>query len=208
MFQALIDQAQELIQRLYACAEKGRNEVALAVTIRYSEYEAWDTMARGIIGVAFGDDTTEMLRWRALAERRAALLGDARRNDVKRGEFLGLIDYFNLAIGMLHEFDATYQHDMSMTSLASQPAVEVQTVNGAQQSAPLARQAYAQEPHLSAPADDPWQVTLTLDEEIYNWLADSAAAREQKRTAAHADVVRLATAIIERVAAQTQRAAR
>lgn len=208
MFQALIDQAQELIQRLYACAEKGRNDVPLAVTIRYSEYEAWDTSARGIIGVAFGADTAEMLRWRALAERRAALLGEARRNDVKRGEFLGLIDYFQLAIGMLREFDAAYQHDMSMTSMASQAAVEVQTVNGAQQFGAPISQHHAQEPHLAAPAADPWQITLTLNEEIYNWLADSAAAREQKRTAGHADVVRLATAIIERVAAQTQRVAR
>src|SRR5215216_2849011 len=97
MFQALIDQAYDMVQRLYACAEKGRNDVPLAVTIRYSEYEAWDTAAYGILSTVFGPDAAEISRWRSLADRRATLLGEARRSDVKRGEFFGLIDYFNLA---------------------------------------------------------------------------------------------------------------
>src|SRR6266508_4381965 len=117
MFQALIDQAHAMIQRLYACAEKGRNDVPLAVTIRYSEYEAWETTAYGIVRTVFGPDNAEVSRWRALADRRAMLLGEARRSDVKRGEFFGLIDYFNLAIGVLREYDAAYQCELNSTNL-------------------------------------------------------------------------------------------
>ena len=205
MFQAIIDQANDLIQRLYTCAEKGRNDVPLGVAPRYSEYEAWGTAAHRLVVLAFGEDTSELARWVALGERRASLLGEARRADVKRGEFFGLIDYFNLAIGLLHEFEATYQHDMAMANTPAQ--------NGAEPAEPSHANGYAQLPLAqarmpeppAAPPPDPWSITIALNEGLYRWLAEMAAAREQMPTVDNAAVARLATTIIERVATQTQR---
>jgi hypothetical protein len=211
MFQAMIEQAHGLIERLYACAEKGRNDVPLAVSIRYSEYEAWGTAAHRLVTLAFGQDTDELARWVALGERRATLLGEARRADVKRGEFFGLIDYFNLAIGMLHEFEATYQHDLAMASAAPPAAeapAEYATPNGHEQAPQPLAVVSAPPPAPAAapdPPPDPWSVTVALNERLYGWLAELAALRDQTPTADKAAIARLITTILERVATQTQR---
>jgi hypothetical protein len=49
MFQPLIDQGRDMIRRLYASAEQGRDAAPEASKIRPSELEAWDSAARGII---------------------------------------------------------------------------------------------------------------------------------------------------------------
>ena len=220
MFQALIDQAYDMIQRLYACAEKGRNEVALAVTIRYSEYEAWETAAYGILKTVFGPDAAEVARWRSLADRRAMLLGEARRSDVKRGEFFGLIDYFNLAIGALREYDAIYQHERSSAALAAQQAAEppadlvpVPAHERLQQPAHEDEAEESQdefdEPEVvRRVAEDRWDVIISLNNHSYEWLVEMAAAREPARTADGDAVARLASAIIERVVAQQMQRSR
>lgn len=217
MFQALIDQAYDMIQRLYACAEKGRNEVPLAVTIRYSEYEAWETAAYGILGTAFGLDAPEISRWRSLAERRSALLGEARRSDVKRGEFFGLIDYFNLAIGALREYDAAYEHERSSAALAVQPnsatSTELAPIPAherlhqptAEEQFEESQEQFGEPEVVRRAAEDRWDVIVALNDGVYSWLHEMAAAREPTKTADGAAVARLAAVIIERVAAQTQR---
>jgi hypothetical protein len=206
-----------MIERLYACAEKGRNDVPLAVTIRYSEYEAWETAAYGILGTVFGPDAPEISRWRSLAERRATLLGEARRSDVKRGEFFGLIDYFNLAVGALREFDAAYEYERSTAAPAAQQSPQTSTELApmpahSRLQQPLAEERFgesqdeAEEPAVvRRVAEDRWDVIVPLSDGVYNWLHEMAAAREPARTADGAAVARLAAAIIERVAAQTQR---
>jgi hypothetical protein len=217
MFQALIDQAYDMIQRLYACAEKGRNEVPLAVTIRYSEYEAWETTAYGILKTVFGPDAAEISRWRSLADRRAMLLGEARRSDVKRGEFFGLIDYFNLAIGVLREYDAVYQHERSSAALAAHqageppsdlapiPAHERLQQPTAEEQIEESQDQFDEPEVVRRAAEDRWDVIVGLNNDVYNWLHEMAAAREPTKTADGAAVARLAAAIIERVAAQMQR---
>jgi hypothetical protein len=123
MFQSLIDQARDMIRRLHACAEQGRDAVPEAMKIRLSELEAWENATQGILNLAFGMKTIEMSRWHALAARRAALVGEARRKDIKRGEYFGLIDYFHLATGLLLEFDAAYQRKLAATAPAAQEAM-------------------------------------------------------------------------------------
>lgn len=210
MFQVLIGQAQDMIQRLYACAEKGRNDVPLAVTIRYSEYEAWETAAYGIVSTVFGPDTAEVSRWRTLADRRAMLLGEARRSDVKRGEFFGLIDYFNLAIGVLREYDAAYQYELSSANLAAREPTDTPAdlapMPAHEQLQQPANQDEFEEPELVRRVDeDRWEVVISVDKNSYDWLVEMAAAREPAKTADGAAVARLAATIIERVATQTQR---
>jgi len=217
MFQALIDQANDMIQRLYACAEKGRNDVPLAVTIRYSEYEAWDTAAYGILRSVFGPDAAEISRWRSLSDRRASLLGEARRSDVKRGEFFGLIDYFNLAIGLLREYDAAYQLERNSTNLAAGQAAEPTTELAPMPAHEQLRQPASQEPpdeshdEFDEPelvrrvAEDRWDMIIALNNRSYDWLVEMAAAREPTKIADSAAVARFAAAIIERVATQMQR---
>jgi hypothetical protein len=217
MFQALIDQAHDMIQRLYACAEKGRNDVPLSVTIRYSEYEAWETAAYGIVSTVFGRDAAEVSRWRSLADRRAMLLGEARRSDMKRGEFFGLIDYFNLAIGVLREYDAAYQHERNSAN-----AVDQQTTDTPADLAPMPAREQLQQPasqdqfeeseeQFDKPelvrrvAEDRWDMIISLSNTSYNWLVEMAAAREPTKTADSAAVARFAAAVIERVATQLQR---
>ena len=222
MFQALIDQAHDMIQRLYACAEKGRSEVPLGVAIRYSEFEAWETTASGIINTVFGAGSGEVARWRALTERRTVLLVEARRSDLKRGEFFGLIDYFNLAAGVLREYEAFYQHDQAAAqATASAPAETPASApaNGSADLAPLHTYEPSIRPASSAPAsvaepdpppiarrvgDDQWDVTISMSNQMYTWLSNMAALRD--RTAADGSAVaRLVTTIIERVVSQTQR---
>src|SRR6266511_1175791 len=173
MFQALIDQAHAMIQRLYACAEKGRNDVPLA-------------------------------------DRRAMLLGEARRSDVKRGEFFGLIDYFNLAIGVLREYDAAYQCELNSTNLpAREPTdapADLAPMPAHEQLQQPASQDQFDEPEVVRRVDqDRWEVVISVDNNSYDWLFEMAAVREPTKTADGAAVARLAATIIERVAAQTQR---
>jgi hypothetical protein len=217
MFQALIDQAHDMIQRLYTCAEKGRNDVPLAITIRYSEYEAWETAAYGIVSTVFGRDAAEVSRWRSLADRRAMLLGEARRNDVKRGEFFGLIDYFNLAIGTLREYDAAYQHQRSSANveaqqtaetpadLARMPANEQLQQPASQDQFDESEEQFEEPEVLRRVAEDRWDVIISLSNASYDWLVEMAAAREPSKTADSPAVARFAAAIIERVATQMQR---
>jgi hypothetical protein len=217
MFQALIDQANDMIQRLYACAEKGQNDVPLDVTIRYSEYEAWETAAYGMLRTVFGPDAAEISRWRSLADRRATLLGEARRSDVKRGEFFGLIDYFNLAIGVLREYDAAYDHERSSAALPAQQATETPTdlattpareqlQQPASQVQPDESQDQFGEPEVvRRVAKDRWDMIISLSNHSYDWLVEMAAAREPTKTADSAAVARFAAAVIERIATQMQR---
>ena len=218
MFQALIDQAHDMVNRLYACAEKGRTEVPLAVAIRYSEFEAWETTAFGIINTVFGSESTEVARWRALAERRSMLLVEARRSDLKRGEFFGLIDYFNLAAGVLREYEAAYQHDM-IAAPASPPVETVTTVavNGTTDLASVPApeptfhasnshdREFREPPVVRQVADDQWNVIVSVNDDVYTWLSEMAALRDRTSSADGSAVARLATTIIERVAMQTQR---
>ena len=223
MFQALIDQAHDMIERLYACAEKGRSEVPLAVAIRYSEFEAWETTAFGIINTIFGPDSAEVARWRALTDRRSMLLVEARRNDLKRGEFFGLIDYFNLAAGVLREYEAVYQHDKAAQASAS-TAADTQTSvssNGSANLAPLhtqelphqpvhanpsaAQEKIAEPPIARRVAANQWDVVVSVNNDVYSWLSDMAALRDRATPTDGSAVARLMTTIIERVVLQTQR---
>src|SRR6185295_10954650 len=95
-----------------------------AVKLRLSELEAWETATQAIVHFAFGADTAEAARWHALAQRRAALVGEAVRKDMKRGEYFGLIDYFHLAIGVLTEFEAKYRHQLDAAAVISRRTPE------------------------------------------------------------------------------------
>src|SRR4051812_24683477 len=107
MFHSLFEQEGSIIQRLKPSAKKAVDSVPDATKVRPSELEAWDTAAHAIVALLFGANSAAWVRWRALAERRGGLVGDARRRDIKRGDYFGLIDYFNLAIGALLEFEAS-----------------------------------------------------------------------------------------------------
>jgi hypothetical protein len=209
MFQALIEQAHSIIQRLHTSAEQGLDKVPEATKVRPSELEAWDAAAYAIVGLLFGPNSAAWSRWRGLAERRGALVGEARRRDIKRGDYFGLIDYFHLAIGALLEFEASYQHRRAApaqaqaspsTALALQPAP-------APLSQPAAQQPSEPEPLVRA-TDDGWELTLGLTDDAYDWLRGVVAAREPARAGDSAAIVELAATIIERVARNTQREAR
>jgi hypothetical protein len=193
MFQPLIDQGRDMIRRLYASAEQGRDAAPEASKIRPSELEAWDSAARGIIRTLFGADAAELAWWQALAERRAALVGEAMRKDIKRGEYLGLIDFFHLAIGVLLEFEAKYQHRLAAPNAAPAPVAAAL----ADQLAPP-----AQAP--AARAANGWELTIELTGDTYHWLADAAAAREPADDEDEDAAARLAATIIERVAANSR----
>jgi hypothetical protein len=212
MFQSLIEQAHSIIQRLHASAEHGLEKVPEATKVRPSELEAWDAAAHAIVALLFGANSAAWSRWRALAERRGALVGEARRRDIKRGDYFGLIDYFHLAIGALLEFEASYQHKRTSpapaeaspsTALALQPAQPEQ--------APLSQPA-VQQPPEPLPAvratDDGWELTLGLTDDAYDWLRSVVATRDPARAGDSAAIVELASTIIERVARNTQRETR
>src|SRR5215213_8372713 len=135
MFQSLIEQARSIIQRLHASAELGVDKVPEATKVRPSELEAWDAAAHAIVALLFGTNSAAWLRWGALAERRGVLVGDARRRDVKRGDYFGLIDYFNLAIGALLEFEASYQHKRPASN-GTQPGTTLALPPGQPEQAP------------------------------------------------------------------------
>src|SRR5436190_521183 len=90
------------------------------------------TELRGLLGLL----PIACVRWRALAERRGGLVGDARRRDIKRGDYFGLIDYFNLAIGALLEFEASYQHKRPAPN-GAQPNATLALPPGQPDQAPL-----------------------------------------------------------------------
>jgi hypothetical protein len=221
MFEALIDQARSIIQRLHASAEQGLDKVPETTKVRPSELEAWDAAAHAIVALLFGASSAAWVRWRALAERRGVLVGEARRRDIKRGDYYGLIDYFHLAIGALLEFEASYQHRRASpapaeaspsTALALQAAPPAPAPAPAQpEPAPVA-QANGRPPPEPRPlvraTEDGWELTLGLTDDAYEWLRGVVAAREPARTGDSAAIVELAATIIERVARNTQRETR
>lgn len=211
MFQPLIDQARDMIQRLHASAEKGRDNVPSAVAMRYSEFEAWETAARGIVDLAFGHAPDAIERWYALADRRNTLMSEAMLKDVKRGEYYGMIDYFHLAIGLLLEFEAAYHHGAS-GPIPAAPApgagtrVEQLPPDAHEQVVQVPRPSpQASQPRVARTADDSWDVTISLGAATYNWLTEVATAREPAGVADGAAIARLAATIVERVATHTQR---
>src|SRR5215213_4001982 len=159
MFQSLIEQARSIIQRLYASAEQALDSVPDATKVRPSELEAWDTAAHAIVALLFGANSAAWVRWRALAERRGGLVGDARRRDIKRGDYFGLIDYFNLAIGALLEFEASYQHKRPVSN-GTQPSAALALPPGQPEQVPLSSPV-AQPP--AAPPEPPPLVRTTDD---------------------------------------------
>lgn len=220
MFEALIEQARSIIQRLHASAELGADKVPEASRVRPSELEAWDVAAHAIVALAFGANSAAWLRWRGLAERRGVLVGEARRRDIKRGDYYGLIDYFHLATGVLLEFEASYQHRRatptpaepnSGTALAlrSAPPEPASGPIGSPNGQPIAGPASAgAPPPLVRATDDGWELTLPLSDEAYDWLRAVVASREPARTGDSAAIVELAAMIIERVARNTLRETR
>ena len=212
MFQSLIDQARSIIQRLYASAEQAPEKVPDAAKVRPSELEAWDAAAHAIVAMLFGANSAAWVRWRALAERRAGLVGDARRRDIKRGDYFGLIDYFNLAIGALLEFEASYQHRRATPAPAEpSPSAALALQPARPEQAPLS-QPNGQQPSEPQPlvraTDEGWELMLALSDDAYDWLRSVVAAREPGRSGDSAAIVELAATIIERVARNTQRETR
>lgn len=216
MFEALIEQARSIIQRLHTSAELGVDKVPEPTKVRPSELEAWDAAAHAIVALLFGANSAAWLRWRALAERRGALVGEARRRDIKRGDYYGLIDYFHLAIGALLEFEASYQQRRSAPAPAEVPSGALALRPGQPEpaSSPHNGQQHAAPPAAAAPAplvratDDGWELTLDLSDEAYEWLRAVVASRDPARTGDSTAIVELAATIIERVARNTQREAR
>jgi hypothetical protein len=194
MFEALIEQARDMIQRLHASAEQGRDAVSELVKVRYSELEAWDAATQGTVTLVFGANTAELSQWQALIERRGALVGEAMQKDIKRGEYFGLIDYFHLAIGLLLEFEAKYQYQLASPYLDSLRAAAGLT----------GQLAPPDQAHLASPADDRWQLTISISRETYHWLDQVAISRELGRADQGNAAERLAAIIIERVASKTR----
>jgi hypothetical protein len=205
MFQSLIEQARSIIHRLHASAELGVDKVPEATKVRPSELEAWDTAAHAIVALLFGANSAAWSRWRALAERRGGLVGDARRRDIKRGDYFGLIDYFHLAIGALLEFEASYQQRSAAPAEANPSTLALPTAKI--EPAP-ASQPQPDPPLLVRTTDDGWELRLALTDEAYDWLRGVVAAREPARTGDSAAIVELAATIIERVARNTKRETR
>jgi hypothetical protein len=212
MFQSLIEQARSIIQRLHASAEIGVDKVPEATKVRPSELEAWDAAAHAIVALLFGANSAAWSRWRALAERRGVLVGDARRRDIKRGDYFGLIDYFHLAIGTLLEFEASYQHRRASPAPAeASPSTTLVLPPAKPKPAPRSQpvsQPQPEPPPLVRTTDDGWELTLALTDEAYDWLRGVVATREPARTGDSAAIVELAATIIERVARNTQRETR
>ncbi len=211
MFQSLIEQARSFIQRLHASAELGVDQVPEATKVRPSELEAWDTAAHAIVALLFGANSAAWARWRALAEQRGGLVGDARRRDIKRGDYFGLIDYFHLAIGALLEFEASYQHKRASPAPAeAHPSAALALPPAQPEQAPFSQpvsQPQPEPPPLVRTIDDGWELRLALTDEAYDWLCGVVATREPAHTGDSAAIVKLAATIIERVA-RNQREAR
>jgi len=206
MFQSLIDQAHSIIQRLHASAELGLEQVPEASKVRPSELEAWDAATHAIVALLFGANSAAWLRWRALAERRGVLIGEAGRRDIKRGDYFGLIDYFHLAIGALREFEASYQYQRAAPGPeAATPSTTLALPPAPPPPSPPVSQPPPEPVSLVRTTDDGWELTLALSDDAYDWLRGVVAAREPARTGDSAAIVELAATIIERVARNSQR---
>ncbi|HJZ45611.1 MAG TPA: hypothetical protein VKE41_00530 [Roseiflexaceae bacterium] len=212
MFEALIEQARNIIQRLHASAEQGLDKIPEATRVRPSELEAWDAAAHAIVALLFGANSAAWARWRALAERRGALVGEARRRDIKRGDYFGLIDYFHLAIGALLEFEVSYQHKRASPAPAqASPSTPLALQPAQPEQAPLSQpngQQRPEPPPVVRATDDGWELTLALTDDAYDWLRSVVATRDPARAGDSAAIVELAATIIERVARNTQRGVR
>ena len=198
MFEPLIDQARDLIQRLHAGADKAREGGAATMPIRSSEFEAWGTAAQGIIGALFGADSPALARWLALGERQSQLISEAVRSDGKRGEYFGLIDYFHLAIGLMTELEVAYRAGVPQPRPA--PAGQFADRSGA--SAPAAA-----EPAPPA-AGAPGSLALELRPATYEWLEALTASRTGARSPDREAVAQVAGAILEQVIATMRRGQR
>ncbi len=207
MFQPLIDDARDMIGRLHQSAERGRENVPSAVMMRFSEFQAWEMAVHNMAQLVFGDESPALLRWQSLVDRRDALMAEAMRKDVKRGEYYGMIDYFHLAIGALREFEATYQYHLAARTQAPEPAMppEPPPYTGSQPLTPYEPAAPRQ--RVTRLADNQWELLITLADSTYGWLSDVVAAREASGVVDPAAVARLAATIVERVSAQTRRGA-
>jgi hypothetical protein len=209
MFESLIEQAHTIIQRLHTSAELGLDKVPEATKVRPSELEAWDAAAHALVAQLFGANSTAWLRWRTLAERRGVLVGDARRRDIKRGDYFGLIDYFHLAIGALLEFDVIYQHLRTTPTLAEATPNATLALPPAQPApVPPIQPASPPQPApvpLVRTTDAGWELTVALTDQAYDWLRSVVASRDPARTGDSTAIVELAATIIERVARNTQR---
>lgn len=189
LFEPLIAQARDLIQRLHAGADKARDSGPQTPAIRSSEFEAWGGAVQGIVSAIFGPGSAALARWHALAARQGQLVAEAVRSDGKRGEYFGMIDYFHLAIGLLIEFEAAYQH--------GQPLPDQPPPHGPNEP----QQAVV----ASSPAA-PWSITVSLQRESYEWLAAAAARRDPTRPAEQA-LAEYAATLLERVVGALQRSA-
>ena len=217
MFQPLIDDARNMIARLHQSAEKGRDHVPSSVMMRYSEFQSWENAVQAVARLVFGEESPALERWHLLVNRRDALVTEAMRKDVKRGEYFGMVDYFHLAIGVLREFEAMYQYQLATYERGPEPAPTVTTVNGASNGAGYAASPGASpelplnraEPRqrVAHPGENQWDVLITVNDHAYDWLSDVAAARDPGGLIAPEAVARLAATIIERVAAQSRRSA-
>ena len=195
MFEPLIDQARDLIQRLHAGADKAREGGAATMPIRPSEFEAWGTAAQGIIAALFGAASPALARWLALGERQSQLISEAVRSDGKRGEYFGLIDYFHLAIGLMTELEVAYHASAPQAHPA--PAGQFADQSGA--SVPAAAE--------PAPAP-PGSLALELRPSTYEWLEALTASRTGMRHPEREVVAQVATAILEQVIATMRRGQR
>jgi hypothetical protein len=219
MFESLIEQAHSIIQRLHESAELGLDKVPEATKVRPSELEAWDVATHGVVALLFGANSAAWTRWRGLAERRGVLIGEAGRRDIKRGDFFGLIDYFHLAIGVMLEFEASYQHRRAGPVAAATPSTTL-ALPAAQPAPAPPTQPVSPPPPPAAPppppaplplvrtTDDGWELTVVLTDEAYDWLRAVVTTRDPARTGDGAAIVELAATIIERVARNTQRETR
>jgi len=216
MFQPLIEDARNMIARLHQSAEKGRDHVPSSVMMRYSEFQSWENAVQAVARLVFGEESPALERWQLLVNRRDALVTEAMRKDVKRGEYFGMIDYFHLAIGVLREFEAAYQHQQAIYERGVEPAPTVTTVNGTNNGASHAPSHAAPSHELPLTHAEPrqrvarlganqWEVLITVNDHTYDWLSDVVAARDASGLIAPEAVARLAATIIERVAAQSRR---
>lgn len=198
MFEPLIDQARDLIQRLHAGADKAREAGTATMPIRPSEFEAWGTAAQGIIGALFGADSPALARWLALGERQSQLISESVRSDGKRGEYFGLIDYFHLAIGLMTELEVAYR--AGATQARPAPAGQFADQLGA--SVPATPQ------HAPPAADPPGSLAIDLRPATYEWLEALTASRTGMRNPDRSSVAQVAGAILEQVIATMRRGQR
>ena len=209
MFESLIEQAHSLIQRLHASAELGLDKVPEATKVRPSELEAWDVAAHGIVALLFGANSAAWLRWRALAERRGGLVGEAAAQRYQARRLFRADRLFpsrdRRAAGVRGRLPASACGTRADGSQSQHHAGAAAGAAGAGPAQPAAQSAAAEPLPLVRTTDDGWELTLALSDEAYDWLRAVVASREPARTGDSAAIVELAATIIERVARNTQR---